>query len=941
MSGPSGPEVRQPRGHGLGQPAGGLIDLLPQQALEALATSNQGLTEQQVAQRLSRFGPNRIEETVKRSAIKHFVRQFIHLFAILLWVGSALALVSGLANLALAIVAVIVLNGLFGYWQEYRAERAVEALKRLLPESATVVRGGVESRVPAEGLVPGDILLLAEGDRLSADARLLNALDLRLDESSLTGESHPVHKTEMPEANWHIPVVQAHNMVFAGTTVVAGNGRAVIAATGMNREFGRIAQLTQAVPEEPSPLEREIADVARRVAILSVGMGAAFFAIGYFFAGLTPVNGAIFAIGIVIGNVPEGLLPTMTLALAMGVQRMARRNAIVKRLSSVETLGACTVICTDKTGTLTKNELTVQYVWLPGAEPVEVTGAGYSSRGRFLVNGQPLEASRLARFGLALRVGVLCNAARLRPKEQSPEEFDISGDPTEAALLLVGLKAGLDREKLLAAEPLVRQLAFDPVRKRMSTIHRSEGGGLVAYVKGAPLELLAQCRCAVVGEEPLLMSDDLRRKVVSQNDAFARQGLRVLALAYRTLPTLTEAGLASAAPGEVEQDMVFLGLAAMQDPPRPEVPAAVQQCQAAGIRIIMITGDYGLTAESIARQVGIVDRQTPRVVESRELESMPTEELKSILREEQPIFARATPEHKLRVVMALRELGEVVAVTGDGVNDAPALKQADIGVAMGLCGTDVAREAADMILTDDNFASIVSAIEEGRAIFDNMRKFIVYIFAHLTPEAVPFILFALFHVPLPLTVMQILAIDLGTETLPALALGMELPEPDVMSRPPRRRGERLLNGPALLRGYGFLGLLTTAAVMTAFFTYLSSEGWLWGQTAPIRPEIASTATAVVFLGIVILQIGNAFACRTERASAFSRGLLGNRLLLAGIGFELLLAACLIYVPILQPVFGTGPLGARWWLLLFACVPPVFLLEEGRKLLARRLTKSGC
>ncbi len=906
------------------------------EVFDALDTGPSGLSGTDAAERLTRMGPNRIEEVPGPSWVRRLGGQFTHLFALLLWAGSVLALVSGQPGIAVAIVAVIVLNGVFGFLQENRAERAVAALKRLLPAAAAVRREGQQLRIPADELVPGDVLVLEEGDKVSADARLVDAADLRSDESSLTGEAVPVHKVADPEPVPPKTAIQAHNMVFAGSTIISGDATAVVVATGMHTEFGRIAQLTQAVRQEPSPLQVEVGRVAQRVALLSVAMGVGFFLIGYLVAGLTLRNGAIFAIGIVLANVPEGLLPTMTLALAMGVQRMAARKAIVKRLSSVETLGSCTVICTDKTGTITKNQMTVKEVWAVG-RLATVTGVGYAPEGDFLIDGRIATKAELVAFHPALRIGHLCNSAKLIGPLNEDEGWRTTGDPTEGALLVAAAKAGLDREFDVRLRPVVRKLAFEPKRKRMSTIHRAlpQEGQLVAYVKGSPRELLEHCTEALQDGRELPLTDELRERVVRENDRMALLGLRVLATAYRYLPAEDEPIITSIPPGAVEEELIFAGLIGMQDPPRDEVPAAVEKCRIAGIRIIMITGDYGLTAESIARQVGIVRAGPVTVVDAGDLESMGDEDLRAVLASEQVLFSRATPEHKLRIVTALRDLGEVVAVTGDGVNDAPALKRADIGVAMGLAGTDVAREAADMVLVDDNFATIVGAVEEGRAIFDNMRKFIVYIFAHLSPEAIPFIFYALFRIPLPITVMQILAIDLGTETLPALALGVERAEPDVMSRPPRKRGERLLSGGALVRGYGFLGGMAAAVVLSAFFLFLSSHGWSWGQPAAPTKEIGLQATTIVFLGIVLMQVGNAFACRTERVSVFRIGLFGNRFLLWGIAFEVVFAAVLIYLPLLQPLFGTAAIGAGWWLYLVAFIPVIFLAEEARKAVIRR------
>jgi magnesium-transporting ATPase (P-type) len=931
--------AQEPRAPSPGPPAPEELAVLstidPDDVFAALSTRVTGLAQDEARTRLERDGRNEIEELPGPSPLRKFLAQFVHLFALLLWAGAVLALLTGQAAIAIAIVAVIVLNGLFGYLQENRAERAVAALKKLLPTYSTVVRGGEESRIPVEELVRGDVLRLDEGDRVSADARLVEAVDVRADESSLTGEAVPVHKSADAEQQPPRTPMQAHNMVFAGSSVTSGSATAVVVRTGMRTEFGRTAALTQSVRPEPSPLQVEVGRVAQRVAVLSVGMGVGFFVLAYMVAGLTLRGGAVFAIGIVLGNVPEGLLPTMTLALAMGVQRMAARNAIVKRLSSVETLGSCTVICTDKTGTITKNQMTVKEVWA-GGKLATVGGAGYAPEGPLLLEGAPVTGEALEGFRTALRIGHLCNSARLLPPD-GDDGWRVIGDPTEGALLVAAAKAGLDREEDERLHPVVRKMAFEAKRKRMSTIHHAHpgGDGLVAFVKGAPREMLDHCSRELVDGKDVELTDERRDEIVGENDRMARSGLRVLAMAYRELPPKADRFVGEAHPGDIEQQMVFAGLVAMQDPPRDEVPAAVEKCHVAGIRIVMVTGDYGLTAESIARQVGIVHEGPVAVVEGADVEGMSEDDLRGVLTEGQVIFSRATPEHKLRVVTALRDLGEVVAVTGDGVNDAPALKRADIGVAMGMAGTDVAREAAEMILVDDNFATIVGAVEEGRAIFDNMRKFIVYIFAHLSPEAIPFIFYALFRIPLPLTVMQILAIDLGTETLPALALGVERPEPDVMARPPRRRSERLLSAGSLTRGYAFLGGMTTAVVLSAFFLFLYSHGWSWGQSAAPTKEVGLEASTIVFLGIVLMQVGNAFACRTERASAFTIGLFGNRMLLWGIAFELVFAAALIYVPFLQTVFRTGPVGAEWWAYLLAFVPVIFLAEESRKAIQRR------
>jgi len=915
-----------------------LIELPREEIFAALGSRPEGLTSDEVRERAARFGSNAIVETRGPGLVRRLGGQFVHLFALLLWAGSILAILAGEVTLAAAIAAVVVINGLFGFWQENRAQRAVAALRRLLPESALLVRGGREQSVPAPELVPGDVILVGEGDRISADSCLVDSVDLRVDQSALTGESHPVHKAPGPETRLD-RVADAHSLILAGSTVTSGSGRGVVVRTGMVTEFGRIANLTQAVSDEISPLQREVADVARRVALLSVVMGVFFFVVGFVSAGLSLRDGAIFAVGIVLGNVPEGLLPTMTLSLAMSVQRMARRKAIVKRLSSAETLGSCDVICTDKTGTITSNEMTVRELWTAGGAAATLSGAGYEPVGRITFTHREAAADDAATVLPLLRIGMLCNAARLRGASEGTG-WSVIGDPTEGALLVAAAKVGLEREHELAIRPLIRQLAFDPRRKRMSTVHRApdNASGAVAYVKGAPRELLAHCTHALIADREVPLSSDLRATAIAENDRMASSGLRVLAMAYRAVPASVASRLATLSPGVVEDELVFVGLAAMHDPPRPEVRDAVMRCHGAGIRVIMITGDYGLTAEAVAAEVGIIRDGASRIIDGAELDTISDEQLGRLLGDGASIFARTTPEHKLRIVAELQSMGSIVAVTGDGVNDAPALKKADIGVAMGRGGTDVAREAADMVILDDNFATIVAAVEEGRAIFDNMRKFIVYIFAHLSPEAIPFIFFALFHTPLPLMVLQILAIDLGTETLPALALGVERAEPDVMKRLPRRRSEHLLDSATLVRGYAFLGGMSTVIVLAAFFAFLFQHGWHWGQRNTASATVAAGATTVVFLAIVILQVGNAFACRTERTSAFARGLLSNRFLLLGVLFELLFAAALIYTPPFQRLFGTAALDPRWWLVLAAFIGPVFAVEEIRKLLLRRRSR---
>jgi Ca2+-transporting ATPase len=897
-----------------------------------------GLSSAEAARRLVESGPNAIRTIRGRPLWKKFLANFTHLMALLLWGGGAMAFVGKMPQLGWAIWGVVVINAVFSFWQEFRAERATAALRRLLPRTARVVRDGCETKLPAEELVPGDVILLGEGDSISADARLVEASELRVNLSTLTGESVPSPRTNEASERGDLPPTERPNLVLAGTAVASGTGRAVVYATGMGTAFGTIAQLTQSVAEELSPLQKEVNRLTKVVTLLAVTIGAVFFVISVVLAGRPLAVGFIFAVGMVVAFVPEGLLPTVTLALAMGVQRMARRNALIKKLSAVETLGACTVICTDKTGTLTQNEMTVREAWTAGRR-WSASGGGYDPAGEFRLADGPADGAP-ADLRELLVAAALCNNARLLPPSEG-RGWSILGDPTEAALLVAAAKGGLDEAALARELPRSRELPFDSRRKRMSTVH-ARGGGEIAYVKGAPREVLELCTALLVDGKEAPLDAETRFRILAMNDEYARGALRVLAVARRELPPRPEVTTAD----WVERELTFLGLVAMMDPPRPEVAAAVVTCRRAGIRIAMVTGDYGLTAESIARRVGIVG-EGANIVTGQDLDAMTDEGLAEVLRGE-VIFARVAPEHKLRVVTALQARGEVVAVTGDGVNDAPALRKADIGIAMGIAGTDVAKEAAPMILLDDNFASIVSAIEEGRAVYANIRKFTTYIFTSNTPEAWPFILQILFNVPLALPVMQILAVDLGTDILPALALGTEKPEPGLMDRPPRDPRERLVNRALILRALVWLGSIQTLLCFAGFFFFYWTMGYRDLMHLP-RPDLLPygerllskdglvyvMATSMFHAGVVATQIGNACACRTERSSVFTIGFWGNRLLLAGFATELALMAALIYVPPLQRLFEEGPLPLKYWLFLMLYPPIMFLAEEGRKAFVRR------
>ena len=909
--------------------------LAPSQVYRALTTSPQGLSQDDARRRAIRHGPNSLQELRGVPLLNRFARQFTHFLALLLWIAAALAFTAdmlhpgeGMATVGWAILGVILINAVFAFLQEYRAERAVQALRGMLPASAWVLRDGQQQHVPRNELVPGDVLLLEEGEQIPADARLVEVTGMLVDNSSLTGESTPQRRSADPITEGH--QFDIANLVFAGTTVLSGHGQAVVFATGLRTEFGKIAHLTTTVQAGLSPLQQEIEKVTHVVAGLSLLMGLVFFTIGVGM-GLGFWTSAIFSIGIIVANVPEGLLPTVTLALAMGSQRMAKRKALIKHLASVETLGCTTVICTDKTGTLTENHMRLDKLYVDDLV-VE------SREGCLFTMNRLIIAAEADRWHALFDAMIHCNNAK---RTRRPDGRSLTtGDPTETALLEFALDHGL-----LRRAPLRRmgELPFDADRKRMTTLHWDQGR-MRAFTKGAPESVLPLCNTQQGSSAPAALTPDGRKKILAQSQAFARQAYRVLAVAMRDIDRGTE----RLEIDTVEQGLTFLGLVAMIDPPRREVPDAILKCRQARVRVIMITGDHPLTALAIAHKIGLAPDSSPAlpgrfvpVIEGAQIDGMNDEQLRRLLTpmspgESDPVFARMAPRHKMRIVSVLKDMREVVAVTGDGVNDAPALKTADIGIAMGVAGTDVAKETASMILLDDNFATIVNAIEEGRTVYTNIRKFVTYVLASNVPEIVPYLGFGLSSMPLALTVPQILAVDLGTDMVPALALAAERPQSAVMDDPPRPRTERLLSWGLLLRAYGFLGLMEAGIAMGGFFVYLHSQSWTWATPLDWNSPLYKEATTVTFAGIVIAQIANVFACRSDRISLFRLGWFSNPVIFAGVAVEVTLLLVLTYSPLGHLVFGTAALPAWIFGLLALGAVGLLLAEECRKFISGRM-----
>lgn len=875
------------------------------EALASLQSRPEGLATDEARRRLDEFGYNEVEGVGREPLLLRFVKGFTHFFAVILWVAAILAFFAewrepgqGMATLGWAILGVIAINGAFSFWQEYRAERALQSLQALLPREARTLRDGLMVPLPVRDLVPGDVIVLEEGDDVPADCRLLEAFGVRVNNATVTGESVPHSRNAEPHDGCDFP--ESRNVLLAGTSLVSGQARALVFATGAHTVFGNIAHLTQAAPEALSPLQKEIVRVSRFVAALALGLGVSFYFIGQAM-GLSFWQNFIFAIGIIVANVPEGLLPTVTLALAMGSQRMARRNALIRHLPAVETLGCATVICTDKTGTLTCNRMTVAQCFMAGrmfSVPEIAAAPGHEA---------------------FLEVARLCHDVK-RTRRNHHEE--LTGDPMEIALVRLAEEVAPSDEN---AERL-GEIPFDSQRKRLTTLHRTREGNRIS-TKGAVETVLPLCVAMQTADGVLPLTAEMKQEVLRAQESMGTRGLRVLAFAHR------RAAAGDCDPANLEEKLILLGLVGLQDPPRPEVPDAIRRCHEAGIRVIMVTGDHPHTARAIAREIRLA--QDPVVITGDDLQRLSNTQLQLALEAPEILFARVAAEQKLRIVSALKRKGHVVAVTGDGVNDAPALKHADIGIAMGLSGTDVAREAADMVLLDDNFASIVAAVEEGRAVFANIRKFLTYILTSNIPEVVPYLAFVLLKIPLPLTIVQILAVDLGTDMLPALGLGAEKPHPHLMRQPPRSRNVRLLNWPLLARAYGFLGVMEAIAAMAAFFFVLNQGGWHHGMVLSPQDPLYLRATTGCLAAIVVMQVVNVFLCRSGRDSAFAPGIWGNKILLVGLVVEAAAILFITYTPWGNALFGCAPLAASVWLFILPFALGMLAIEETRKAWVRR------
>jgi Ca2+-transporting ATPase len=899
---------------------------------ELRTSAQQGLSSAEAARRLAEGGANELAEAPRPTFWRMLLDQFNNFIVIILILASILSAVIGDYVEAGAIIAIVVLNAVLGVVQERRAEEALAALRRMAAPEAHVIRDGRREVVPARELVPGDIVLVEAGNYIPADLRLLESANLKIEEAALTGESVAVEKDARVTLRQDVPLGDRRNTAFMGTLVTYGRGRGVVTSTGMHTQIGMIARMLQSITEEQTPLQQRLDRLGKTLGVAALAVCGLVFGIGWL-RGYPPLDVFLVAVSLAVAAVPEGLAAVVTITLALGMREMIKRHALIRRLSSVETLGSATVICSDKTGTLTQNQMTVTRLWVDGAT-IDVTGQGYVPEGQFRVRGEIVEISRYPAVLTALWVAVLANDASLEPPAEGDAAYRLAGDPTEGALIVAAAKAGAERDAVGLAYPRIDEVPFDSARKRMTTVHKvkdprpddfspfydsSVEGWEVVATKGAPDVILDLCTHRLRADdssEP--MSEDARRAVLAANHEMSKQALRVLAVAYRVERDVPD----NPAPERVERELTFVGLIGMIDPARPEVLPAMERAKGAGIRTVMITGDYPETARAIAQDIGLL-QPGHNVLSGAELARLDDEQLRQeVVRTD--VFARVSPEHKVRIVDALKRNRQVVAMTGDGVNDAPALKRADIGVAMGITGTDVAKETADMVLTDDNYASIVSAVEQGRIIYSNIRKFVFYLLSCNVAEILIIFLAIMAGLPSPLTAIQLLLLNLVTDGLPALALGYEKGDPDTMDQPPRPPQEPIINR-SMQVGIIVQTLAITAATLTAY--------WVGLQAHPEAPQFAET---MAFVTLSFSELLRAFTARSERYPLLKIGLLSNPRMFYAVAGSLILLAAVVYLPPLQRIFDTVSLGpAQWELMLPLLFVPAVAAEATKWLVARR------
>ena len=901
--------------------------LSAEEIFKQLNTSERGLTTAEVEKRLQTYGANELEEEKKKLKWALLARQ---LKSPLVGVLIAAALISFFVGkyIDMTVIAVVIaLNTAIGFFQEYKAESALQALKTMAAPEAEVIRdcpetgGCLEMRVKTREIVPGDIINLDAGDKVPADARIFEAINLEIDESMLTGESTPVKKT-VDALKKDLAAADRTNMAFSGTIITRGRGKAVVVSTGMKTEIGKIAKLIKETEKAATPIQKQTGDLGRKLGLFAL-LASGLILIISLLRGFEFLEAFLFVLAAAVSAIPEGLPVVITITLAIGVHRMAKRNAIIRKLQAVDTLGSATAICTDKTGTLTTNQMTTQQIFVNN-KMVKVTGAGYAPEGYFEVNGNLIDAAKDESLSFLLKTAALCNDARLRRhKLDGKQLWEIYGDPTEGALVVAAAKAGFQKDDLEEKHHRVDEIPFDPKERYMATFHKISTEELHVYVKGAPETILERCSQILEDGKTKRLTPQKKEEILKVNTQMASEALRVLAIAYEPIEVKELEDVKSGIQ-RGRAKLVFVGLAGMIDPPRPEAKSAVQLCKKAGIKVIMATGDHKLTAEAIAKEIGIMENNS-RVLTGTDLDGMSDEELDAVINDA-AVFARVSPTHKYRIVESLRRKGHIVAMTGDGVNDAPALKAAEIGVSMGITGTDVTKETADMVLTDDNFASIVNAVEEGRVVFENIRKVVKYLISTNTGEIITIIaaLLLLPGVPLIFTPVQILWVNLVTDGLLDKFLAMEPKEKGVMDQPPRKPKEKIINRDIMLN-------ITYVGVFMAI-------GTLWLFTSGYNNGGLQRAQTLAFTTIAMFQVFNALNCRSRTTSVFKIGLTTNKYLLAGIAASVSLQVLATLLPPLQTALGTTALSIWDWLLVVLVSSSVFIADEIRKFVRSKVKK---
>lgn len=921
-----------------------IIEMTPAAVFEYLDTAERGLSETESQARLLVFGENAIKSKKTFHPVRNFGKQLVNLMAIMLWVASILAMISGTPIISYTIWFIIIINATFSFFQESKADQALQALSKMIPNNVKVFRDGVLQVLTADKLVPGDIVYLKAGDKVPADIRIVSAEGLFVDNSLLTGESVPVDRDAEVDRLEAESITNSRNLLFAGTSITGGDATGVVYATGENSQIGNITQTSATIVKHASTLEYQIQKITKTLMIIALIVGSLAFIISSYVTGFTINAALIFAIGIIVAIIPEGLMPTVSLSLAMGVQRMAKKNALVRKQSAVETLSSTSVICTDKTGTLTQNAMFAQKIWTIDGF-VEINGEGYDKKG-ILTGVNEKNQQTVERLLVA---STICSDTVLSTDQEDQDKWKIIGNPTEGAILIAAQKFGIKIEHVRGQFERIKAIPFSSNTKSMTVLAENHHNlafsskQLLQFTKGDPGKVMDHCSYICKQGKVVAITPDDKMQFHAVNDEMASQGFRLLAIAYTDQLEDSE---------PKQDELILLGLVVMYDPPKEGVREAIADCYKAGIKVTVVTGDYSLTAAAIAKQIGIIQADYVAIT-GVELEKMSKEELTKQIDTEVPvIFARTTPSDKLKIVDAYQSLGHIVAVTGDGLNDVLALQKADIGISMGKKGSDAAIESSDVVLLDDNFSTIVEAVKEGRAIYANIQKFITFFLASNVPEIVPFLIMGIFNIPLALTVLLVLAIDLGTDLIPAMSLGEELPDEDVLEYPPRKPNENILNPNVLWRAYGFLGVIEAGMMLVIYFLTWNHFGYSLAELSVATTAIVNGtaseqlmhvyqyAITLAFGAVIASQMGNVLECRSSRLS-FTKSLKKkNNLMIWGIIVEIALFLFIAYVPFMQMLFETTAPSISHLAILLICPVVLILLEEIRKWLVRRTKQKG-